>query len=585
MRWSSLGSNLFVVDSATNSIGEYTLSGATVNSALFTASGDPTGIAASGSDLFVADGMAGIVGEYTTGGVTVNASLISELTSPQGISIYGSNLFVADVEANEVNQYTTAGTTVNAPLIAGLSNPISVLAVGPASKLVVHSEPTSATAGSTFSPALIIHAEDANGNVDSLETSNVMIAIASGPSGAVLGGTPTVALQAGTATFSDLTLSTTGTYTLTATDGSLTTVTTDSITVAAGAAVKLVFDQSPTGTTTGSTISPAVTVDVEDAENNLVTTDTSSVVMTIASGPAGAVLGGTTSVAAVGGVATFNDLTLSTAGAYTLTASDGAYTPVTSASFSITAPAANRLAFAQQPVSTTTTSVLAPVIVNIQNSGGTLLTGDTSNVTLAVAAGPVGATLGGTTTIGAVGGVATFNNLTLTTAGIYTLTATDGGDTPSTSTSFTISVPGVNKLVFATQPQSTTTSTTLAAVKVNVEDSSGTLLTGDTSTVTLAIASGPAGAAWVEPPRWLRWAGWPLSAISVSPPRANTPSSLPMGRTVRQHRRALRSRPRWRISWRLRPNRLTPPRPRGWEQLRLMWRTMRGHCCRAITPM
>lgn len=488
------GSNLFAVDSATNSVSEYTLSGGTVNSTLFTASGDPTGIAVSGSDLFVADGMAGTVGEYTTAGTTVNASLISDLTSPQGISIYGSSLYVADVEANNISQYTTAGTTVNAPLIAGLSNPISVFAVGPATKLVVHSEPTSATAGSTFSPTLVIHAEDANGNVDSLETSNVTVAIASGPSGAVLGGTPTVALQNGTATFSDLTLSTTGTYTLTATDGSFTAATTGTITVAAGAAAQLVFSQSPTGTTTATAISPAVTVDVEDAENNLVTTDTSPVVMTIASGPGGAVLGGTTTVAAVGGVATFNNLTLSAAGAYTLTASDGLYTPVTSASFTITAPAANRLAFAQQPLSTTTTSVLAPVVVNIQNSGGTLLTGDTSSVTLAIATGPNGATLGGTTTIAAVGGVATFNTLTLTTAGTYTLTATDGADTSATSTSFTISVPGVNKLAFATQPQSATTSTTLAAVKVDVEDSSGTLLTGDTSTVTVAIASGPGGA-------------------------------------------------------------------------------------------
>ena len=388
------GSDLFVVDFATNTIGEYTLSGQTVNAALITAGNDPTGLAASGSDVFVADGLAGTVGQYNTGGGTINASLISGLSNPRSLSVYGSNLYLADAGTGDVGQYTTAGATVNAALISGLSSPISVFAVGPASKLAVHAAPTSATAGSALSPALVIHAEDGNGNVDSLETSDVTIAIASGPSGGVLGGTTTVAMQNGTGTFSDLTLSKTGTYTLTATDGSFTAATTSSITVQAGAATQLVFAQSPTGTTTGSAITPAVTVDVEDANGNLVTTDASNVVMTIASGPMGGVLGGTASVAAVGGVATFNTLTLSTAGAYTLNASDGSYTPITSASFTITAPAANRLAFAQQPVSTTTTSVLAAVKVNVQNSGGALLTGDTSNVTLAIASGPAGATLG-----------------------------------------------------------------------------------------------------------------------------------------------------------------------------------------------
>jgi uncharacterized delta-60 repeat protein len=485
------GSDLFVVDAATGSVGEYTLSGQAVNADLITASSTPTGLAISGSDLFLADD---VVGEYTTSGATINASLITGLSSPTALSISGSDLYVADDGTNVIGEYTTAGATVNASLIAGLASPLSVFSVGPASRLVVHSAPTSAIAGSALSPALVIHAEDANGNVDSLEGSNVAVAIASGPAGAVLGGTTTVAMQNGTATFSDLTLSKTGTYTLTATDGSFTAATTASITVTAGAAARLAFSTSPTGTTTGSDITPAVTVNVEDANGNLVTTDTSTVTIAIASGPAGAVLGGTTAVAAVGGVATFGNLTLSTPGAYTLTASDSADAPVSSASFTISAPGANMLAFAQQPVNTTTTSVLAPVKVSIDSAGGTLLTGDTSDVTLVIGSGPAGATLGGTTTIAAVGGVATFGNLTLATAGTYTLTATDGTDTSAMSTSFTISVPAANKLAFATQPQGATISTTLAAVKVNVESSAGALLTGDTSTVTLSIASGPAGA-------------------------------------------------------------------------------------------
>jgi hypothetical protein len=60
------------------------------------------------------------------------------------------------------------------------------------------------------------------------------------------------------------------------------------------------------------------------------------VTLSIASGPAGAVLGGHTTVRAVNGVATFSDLRLSKPGTYTLKATGGILTPDTSNSFSVT---------------------------------------------------------------------------------------------------------------------------------------------------------------------------------------------------------------------------------------------------------
>jgi hypothetical protein len=41
----------------------------------------------SGSDLFVANSSSNTIGEYTTSGATVNASLISGLNSPIGLAI------------------------------------------------------------------------------------------------------------------------------------------------------------------------------------------------------------------------------------------------------------------------------------------------------------------------------------------------------------------------------------------------------------------------------------------------------------------------------------------------------------------
>ena len=61
---------------------------------------------------------------------------------------------------------------------------------------------------------------------------------------------------------------------------------------------------------------------VEDANGNLVTTDTSSVTIAIGTNPGSGTLGGTLTVAAVNGVATFSNLSINKAGTgYTLTAS------------------------------------------------------------------------------------------------------------------------------------------------------------------------------------------------------------------------------------------------------------------------
>jgi hypothetical protein len=84
----------------------------------------------------------------------------------------------------------------------------------------------------------------------------------------------------------------------------------------------------PSNAVVGQPIGPAITVAVVDAKGNMVTTNnTQLVTLSIASGPAGAQLLGTTTVRAINGVADFTNLTLSLAGTYTLTATGGALTP------------------------------------------------------------------------------------------------------------------------------------------------------------------------------------------------------------------------------------------------------------------
>jgi hypothetical protein len=121
------GSDLFVANQTSGTIGEYTTSGATMNASLITRLTLPTGVAVSGSDLFVADLFSGTIGEYTTSGATVNASLITGLPSPDAIAPSGSDLFVADI--NGIEEYTTSGATVKASLIGGTATAYGIAIV------------------------------------------------------------------------------------------------------------------------------------------------------------------------------------------------------------------------------------------------------------------------------------------------------------------------------------------------------------------------------------------------------------------------------------------------------------------------
>jgi hypothetical protein len=113
------------------------------------------------------------------------------------------------------------------------------------------------------------------------------------------------------------------------------------LTVTAGTATKLVFGSQPT-TTNGGTITPSVTVAVEDALGNVVTSSNASVTIAIGANSGGGTLTGTTTVAAVAGVATFTNLGIAKQGTgYTLVATAAGLTSATSAAFNVTAITAN----------------------------------------------------------------------------------------------------------------------------------------------------------------------------------------------------------------------------------------------------
>ena len=106
--------------------------------------------------------------------------------------------------------------------------------------------------------------------------------------------------------------------------------------ILAGTPVKLSFSVQPVTTKAGTIITPAVEVTARDSLNNVVKTYSDSITVTIGTNPSGGTLSGTTTVAAVAGVATFADLSINLAGTgYRLLAAATGLASGTSALFTI----------------------------------------------------------------------------------------------------------------------------------------------------------------------------------------------------------------------------------------------------------
>ncbi len=325
--------------------------------------------------------------------------------------------------------------TISAPSSGTASSPV---------KLAFLQQPTNALTQATISPAVRVAIEDGNGNTLTTATNPVALALTGAT---VLGGTLTVTPQNGVATFSNLTVSNSGAYTLSATSPSLAPATSTSFTINTPGGTttltptKLAFLRQPSNALTQAAISPAIQVAVEDGNGNAVTTATNPVTLALTNATG---LGGTLTVTPQNGVATFSNLTVSNTGTYTLSATSPNLSSATSTSFNITTQSGTsltpaKLAFLQQPSNAVTQAAISPAVqVAVVDGNGNTVTTATNPVTLALTSGTG---LGGTLTAAPQNGVATFSNLTVSNAGAYTLSATSPSLTSTTSNGFAISTP------------------------------------------------------------------------------------------------------------------------------------------------
>ncbi len=304
--------------------------------------------------------------------------------------------------------------------------------------------PTSVTAGSSF--GLTVTAENSSGNVDTSFNGTVTVSLATNPGGGTLGGTLSVMAQSGVATFSNLTLNKTGTgYTLwvMATDlpSTAPSSVTSAIDVAPAAASQLVVTaQPPANLLVGSGFS--LVVSAEDSFGNVNPNFSGSVAVALVSNPGAATLGGTTSVTAQNGVANFTGLTLNEPGfGYTLSATSSGLTTATTSAFNVTLP---QLVVTAQPPASVLAGYGFGLTVTAEDSSGNVDTAFNGTVTVALMSNPGGGTLGGTLSVTAVNGVATFTGLTLNEPGIgYTLSVSSNGLTAATTSAIDVYLSSV----------------------------------------------------------------------------------------------------------------------------------------------
>ncbi|MFN7624987.1 MAG: hemagglutinin, partial [Acidobacteriota bacterium] len=373
---------------------------------------------------------------------------------------------------------------------------------GAATQLALTPAPGTGPSGAALATQPVVTVLDAQGNTVTGSTVAVTVAIQSG-TGGTLGGTATVSAAAGVATFTNLTLAgVVGTnYVLRFSSTGLTPVDTASVAVTGpGTPTQLALTTAPASSASGTALATQPVVTIRDAQGNTVTSSTAMVMVAIQSGTGGT-LGGSMMVNASGGVATFSGLTLAgTVGTnYVLRFTSPGLTDVDSGNLTVTPGAAAQLALTTAPAGSASGTALATQpVVTIRDAQGNTVTGSTAAVTVAISSG-TGGTLGGTTTVNAVNGVATFSGLTLagTVGTNYVLRFSSGPPAIALtvdSGNLTVTPGAATQLALTTAPVPGPAGAALAPLPVVTGlDAQGNTVTGSTGAVTVAIQSGTGG--------------------------------------------------------------------------------------------
>ena len=247
----------------------------------------------------------------------------------------------------------------------------------------------------------------------------------------------------GLAVFSNLIEDMAGTYNLSVSATGIASVSSNQFTITAAAAALLTYVTQPGSTTAGTVIS-AVTVLVADRFGNIVTGTLVGVTIS-----PGTLSGGTTSLTSDStGQVYFTDLDENIVGSYTLSVSATGTNTAQSNPFTISAAAAAKLSFVNQPLGTTAGNTINAVTVKAVDTFGNVVPATTVNI--AIAPGTLSA--GTTSLVTNAAGLAIFTDLAEDFSGIYQLVASSGMLANVSSANFTIVSAAAAALSFPVEP-------------------------------------------------------------------------------------------------------------------------------------
>ena len=255
------------------------------------------------------------------------------------------------------------------------------------------------------------------------------------------------------------------------------------------AAAHLTISRQPDGAVNGAALVVQPVIQVVDSSGNAVTSPF-NVMASIASG--NGTLTGTTTKAAVSGIATFTDLVITgSPGQFKLTFTVAGLPPVTSNSFSLKAGSATTSTIFRQPGGAVDGVPFAiQPIVRIVDSNGNKVSHSPVNVVASIASGS--GTLTGTTTQLTVAGAATFTDLAITgTAGPFMLRFTPVGIVEVTSNAFPLAVGAPSKLALAKRAAGAVSRSAFTTQPVvRVVDVGGNTVVSNASTITAVVSAG-----------------------------------------------------------------------------------------------
>jgi hypothetical protein len=215
----------------------------------------------------------------------------------------------------------------------------------------------------------------------------------------------------------------------------------------------LVWTRQPASFIAGQ--APTFTLAVRDASNHTVFDYSSTLTLSVYTGPDGGTLTGTLSAPVINGIATFNDFTITKSGTYTLRVSDGLLT-LSSRRFTVTPDAAS----AHLVLVSGTTSemslghVAPPIVFHVEDQFANLVTSNRTRISLSLLNAPTAAKLTGTKTLAFRNGIATFSNLRPTMPGDYLLSFSDSALPSSDPIPFTLTCLPATTTARAPRPAS-----------------------------------------------------------------------------------------------------------------------------------